>query len=86
MDASPGEWPWQVWLHIEGLGFTCGGSLIARDWVLTAAHCILEADRRLYQVVVGDLDRKEDEMSEQVHNRSHVILFIRGCIKWNQIN
>lgn len=40
-DASPGSWPWQVSLNEFGAS-RCGGSLITKDWVLTAAHCIVE--------------------------------------------
>ena len=38
--TSPrGLWPWQVALTVNSL-FHCGGSVIAEDWVVTAAHCV----------------------------------------------
>ncbi|XP_041840323.1 tryptase-like [Melanotaenia boesemani] len=42
-DASPGSWPWQAVLECRG-SFSCGGSLITNQWVLTAAHCLTYAD------------------------------------------
>ncbi|KAL4647313.1 transmembrane protease serine 13-like [Arapaima gigas] len=36
--AQLGQWPWQVSLHYLG-SHTCGGSLVAPDFIVTAAHC-----------------------------------------------
>jgi len=37
VDADIKEHPWQVAIDIDGV--LCGGSIIAQNWVLTAAHC-----------------------------------------------
>lgn len=38
-DATPGEYPWQAQLATPFADHYCGGSIVDRDWVLTAAHC-----------------------------------------------
>ena len=51
VEATPGEFPWMVSLQ-SGSHF-CGASLIAPNWVLTAAHCTEGESANNLQIVVG---------------------------------
>jgi secreted trypsin-like serine protease len=37
VNASITDFPWQVFM--EAANYTCGGSIISSDWIITAAHC-----------------------------------------------
>ena len=58
-DATPNTWPWQISLryeHYKDYEHICGGSLIEKDWVLTAAHCVnFNPDPSSFKVIVGKL-------------------------------
>jgi secreted trypsin-like serine protease len=53
--AAEDSWPWQVRLldaFDTNTGF-CGGSFITEQWILTAAHCLVQDDEVATSVVVG---------------------------------
>lgn len=68
VDASPGSWPWQAALKLNG-ALTCGGTLVAKNWVLTAGHCLISSGKLVkeeeLEVVLGDHDRNKVEGTEQ---------------------
>jgi secreted trypsin-like serine protease len=53
--AVEGAWPWQVSL-IYADRFTCGGSILNENWILTAAHCaVIFRTKRLLIVRAGSV-------------------------------
>ncbi|KAL6112577.1 cela1 [Pungitius sinensis] len=71
--APPNSWPWQISLQYKsGSSFyhTCGGSLIRRGWVMTAAHCV--DSPRTWRVVLGDHNINSNEGREQYMSVSSV--------------
>ncbi|XP_077829667.1 chymotrypsin-C-like isoform X1 [Macaca mulatta] len=64
--ARPHSWPWQIslqYLENNRWWHTCGGILIAMNFVFTAAHCI--SNNRIYRVALGkhNLEVEDEEGS-----------------------
>ncbi|XP_062401678.1 elastase-1-like [Sardina pilchardus] len=73
--ASANSWPWQISLQYKsGSRFyhTCGGSLIKRGWVMTAAHCVDSSMTR--RVVLGEHTLYSDKGREQTIAVSQVYI------------
>ncbi|EDW15515.2 uncharacterized protein Dmoj_GI24876 [Drosophila mojavensis] len=59
--VEPGQYPWFVRIAYRNrtnnrISYRCSGSLIANNYVLTAAHCVvnLVSDLEVFQVRIGD--------------------------------
>jgi secreted trypsin-like serine protease len=72
----PGQAPWQALLWrprqngrqvlTPGQRVACGGSLIARGWILTAAHCVVDKNKKLvigrgHRIRLGVYNPQADE-------------------------
>ncbi|XP_037355573.1 chymotrypsin-like elastase family member 2A [Talpa occidentalis] len=79
-NVRPNSWPWQVSLQYNNNGqwrHTCGGSLVATNWVMTAAHCI--SSSRTYRVVLGRHSLSSNEAGSQAISVSKLVVHE----KWN---
>ncbi|XP_059181146.1 transmembrane protease serine 9-like [Centropristis striata] len=72
-DAPAGSWPWQVSLQRFG-GHVCGGSLINREWVMSAAHCFSSTSTSGWRISLGRQNLQGDNPNEVSRTVAEIIL------------
>ncbi|XP_063894014.1 trypsin-1 isoform X2 [Helicoverpa armigera] len=56
MPAGANRYPWMARIVYDGQ-FHCGASLLTKEYVLTAAHCVRKLKRSKIRVILGDHDQ-----------------------------
>ncbi|XP_053431505.1 chymotrypsin-C [Nycticebus coucang] len=82
-NAIPHSWPWQIslqYLKDDTWRHTCGGTLIASNFVLTAAHCI--SNSRTYRVALG---KNNLEVPDEEGSLIVAVDTIHVHEKWNSL-
>ncbi|KAK9878852.1 hypothetical protein WA026_003686 [Henosepilachna vigintioctopunctata] len=72
--TGPNRYPWIVRIMYNGR-FHCGASLLSKDYVLTAAHCIGKLKRSKIRVILGDYD--QSTTSDSPAKLRHIVEVIR---------
>lgn len=84
--ADPGEWPWQAFVRTGP--YMCGGTLIHEQWVVTAAHCVVNKQNVVFApadvtVTLGEHNRSQIDGTEQKIGVIQVIPHPEYQAPWN---
>ncbi|GLV41344.1 Notopleural [Carabus blaptoides fortunei] len=79
VDADEGDFPWLISLQERirrKYTHICGGAIINSEWVLTAAHCVIDIHKRNLLAVAGENKLNIIEGHEQ--NRTIANIFMKN--------
>uniref|UniRef100_A0A0K8R5K4 Putative serine protease n=1 Tax=Ixodes ricinus TaxID=34613 RepID=A0A0K8R5K4_IXORI len=70
-NASIEHWPWMVEIYDSCNNLVCGGSLINKEYVVTAAHCFGNQDAETFYVRLGTERRFNSSCCNETHQYSN---------------
>lgn len=74
VDAADGAWPWQVDIQ-KSNEHVCGGTLITKSWVLSAAHCFPNpSDTSSYTLYVGRYQLNGINSQQSTHYVKRIVI------------
>ncbi|KAM9321314.1 coagulation factor X [Gastrophryne carolinensis] len=71
-DCRRGECPWQAVLISDENEPFCGGTILSRQFILTAAHCMNQT--KYFKVVVGEMNTQKIDGTESTHKVEKIII------------
>lgn len=71
-DCKVGECPWQAVLMNEDDEPFCGGTILSKQFILTAAHCMNQT--KYFKVIVGKMTTKKKSGTESIHKVEKIII------------
>jgi secreted trypsin-like serine protease len=74
IETSSGNYPWIVSVQSSDGSHFCGASLIDKQWVMTAAHCLPNTAASDIRVVVSEYNTAKVDQGEQIKNIEKIIM------------
>ncbi|KAM3935163.1 coagulation factor X [Leptodactylus fuscus] len=74
-DCKFGECPWQAVLFSEDDEPFCGGTILSKQFILTAAHCMNQT--KYFKVIVGEMNTQRKDGGESIHKVEKIIVHPR---------
>ena len=67
VESEPNAWPWIASLNKAASGgHFCGATILAEEWIITAAHCCDEQSAEDILVKVGEFDFASESGDERI--------------------